>query len=79
MTDTVAAGGKVLVPVFAVGRVQELMLILQEHWRQAGLTVRPGAGLGCLSGCVLHAACCVLRAACECCMKACLLTAGVKG
>ncbi|KCZ77102.1 hypothetical protein H311_01891 [Anncaliia algerae PRA109] len=27
-------GGRVLLPVFALGRAQELLLILEEHWRQ---------------------------------------------
>jgi cleavage and polyadenylation specificity factor subunit 3 len=29
---TVTSGGKVLVPVFAVGRAQELLILLDEHW-----------------------------------------------
>ena len=31
--DTVAGGGRVLLPTFALGRAQELLLILDEHWR----------------------------------------------
>ena len=27
-------GGKCLIPMFALGRAQELMLILEEHWAQ---------------------------------------------
>lgn len=32
--STVAKGGRVLMPVFALGRAQELMLILEEYWSQ---------------------------------------------
>ena len=32
--DTVKKGGRVLLPVFALGRAQELMLILDEYWAQ---------------------------------------------
>ncbi|KAL8439434.1 hypothetical protein Efla_004598 [Eimeria flavescens] len=32
VTETVGRGGKVLLPVFALGRAQELLLILDEHW-----------------------------------------------
>lgn len=31
--DIVARGGRCLVPVFAIGRAQELLLILEEYWR----------------------------------------------
>jgi len=31
--DTVAGGGRVLLPAFALGRAQELLLILDEHWK----------------------------------------------
>lgn len=31
--DTVVGGGRVLLPTFALGRAQELLLILDEHWR----------------------------------------------
>lgn len=31
--DTVMGGGRVLLPSFALGRAQELLLILDEHWR----------------------------------------------
>jgi cleavage and polyadenylation specificity factor subunit 3 len=31
--DTVIGGGRVLLPTFALGRAQELLLILDEHWR----------------------------------------------
>jgi len=30
--DTIARGGRCLIPVFALGRAQELMLILDEYW-----------------------------------------------
>lgn len=32
--DTVTRGGKCLIPVFALGRAQELLLILDEYWAQ---------------------------------------------
>ena len=35
-----ARGGKVLVPVFALGRAQELMCLLDDAWARLGLTVR---------------------------------------
>jgi integrator complex subunit 11 len=35
----VSSGGKVLIPVFAIGRAQELFLILDTHWERMGLTV----------------------------------------
>lgn len=33
----VTAGGKVLIPVFAVGRAQEVCLLLNTYWEQTGL------------------------------------------
>lgn len=33
--QTVRSGGKVLIPVFAMGRVQELCLLLDEYWDQS--------------------------------------------
>jgi hypothetical protein len=36
----VEAGGKVLVPVFAVGRAQELLMLLSEHWDSHGMRAR---------------------------------------
>ncbi|XP_026189826.1 endoribonuclease YSH1 [Cyclospora cayetanensis] len=33
ISDAVSRGGKVLLPVFALGRAQELLLILDDHWR----------------------------------------------
>jgi cleavage and polyadenylation specificity factor subunit 3 len=33
VTNIVKNGGRCLMPVFALGRVQELLLILEEHWR----------------------------------------------
>lgn len=30
-------GGKVLVPVFALGRVQELCILVEQHWERMGL------------------------------------------
>jgi cleavage and polyadenylation specificity factor subunit 3 len=32
--DTVSRGGRCLIPVFALGRAQELLLILDEYWSQ---------------------------------------------
>lgn len=32
--DTVAAGGRVLLPVVALGRAQELLLMLEEYWER---------------------------------------------
>ena len=31
--DIVSRGGKCLIPVFALGRAQELLLILDEYWQ----------------------------------------------
>lgn len=33
VTEVVSRGGRCLVPVFALGRAQELLLILEEHWQ----------------------------------------------
>jgi integrator complex subunit 11 len=35
----VAAGGKVLIPVFALGRAQELCILLDEYWERTNLKV----------------------------------------
>jgi integrator complex subunit 11 len=35
----VATGGKVLIPVFALGRVQELCILVEAYWERMGLTV----------------------------------------
>lgn len=32
-------GGKVLIPIFALGRAQELCILLDTHWRRTGSTV----------------------------------------
>eukprot|EP00882_Tetradesmus_deserticola_P022256 GHRQ01024150.1.p1 GENE.GHRQ01024150.1~~GHRQ01024150.1.p1 ORF type:complete len:305 (+),score=133.68 GHRQ01024150.1:17-931(+) len=37
--QAVASGGKVLIPVFAVGRAQELLLLLDEFWERTQLQV----------------------------------------
>ncbi len=34
VTDIVLRGGKCLMPVFALGKAQELLLILNEHWNR---------------------------------------------
>lgn len=39
--EAVARGGKVLVPVFALGRAQELCLLLDAYWTRAGLGAVP--------------------------------------
>jgi Cft2 family RNA processing exonuclease len=31
--------GKVLIPVYAVGRLQELLLVVEEYWQRHGLKV----------------------------------------
>jgi integrator complex subunit 11 len=41
--STVLAGGKVLVPVNAVGSAQELSLLIDGFWERMGLTVRTPA------------------------------------
>jgi Cft2 family RNA processing exonuclease len=43
--QTVTSGGKVLVPVFAVGRAQELLMLLDEHWQRTELQVMPSTAL----------------------------------
>jgi len=35
--QAVAAGGKVLIPVFALGRVQELCILIETYWERMGL------------------------------------------
>jgi integrator complex subunit 11 len=35
----IAVGGKVLIPVFALGRVQELCVLVEDYWQRMGLTV----------------------------------------
>jgi Cft2 family RNA processing exonuclease len=37
--QAVTSGGKVLIPVFAVGRAQELLLLLDEFWERTQLQV----------------------------------------
>lgn len=32
--DTVARGGKVLIPVFALGRAQELLILIESYWER---------------------------------------------
>lgn len=41
INSTTNRGGKVLVPVFAVGRAQELMVALEEHMRKGAITEVP--------------------------------------
>jgi hypothetical protein len=56
----VGHGGKVLVPVFAVGRAQELLAALDELWDRQGLQV---CGRGQLACCVCV---CVCKCVCVC-------------
>jgi integrator complex subunit 11 len=37
--DTVAGGGKVIIPVFALGRAQELCILLESYWERLDLKV----------------------------------------
>jgi integrator complex subunit 11 len=37
--DCILAGGKVLIPVFALGRSQELCLLIESYWDQMHLSV----------------------------------------
>ena len=37
--STVANGGKVLIPVFALGRAQELCILLESYWDRMKLDV----------------------------------------
>jgi len=39
MATVLGRGGKVLIPVFALGRAQELMMLLDDAWARAGLSV----------------------------------------
>ena len=41
INDTINRGGKVLVPVFAVGRAQELMVAIEDFMRQGALVETP--------------------------------------
>ncbi len=36
--DCVEKGGKVLIPVFALGRAQELCILLETYWQRMNLT-----------------------------------------
>ena len=37
--DCVEKGGKVLIPVFALGRAQELCILLESYWERMNLKV----------------------------------------
>jgi integrator complex subunit 11 len=37
--ECVSAGGKVLIPVFALGRAQELCILVEGYWERMGLEV----------------------------------------
>ena len=37
----IAEGGKVLIPVFALGRVQELCILIEGYWERMGLDSVP--------------------------------------
>lgn len=43
--ETVSKGGKVLIPVFALGRAQELCILLDEYWERMNLEVTWNNGL----------------------------------
>lgn len=38
MHETLNNGGKILIPVFALGRAQELCVLLENYWKRTGLT-----------------------------------------
>lgn len=46
----VASGGKVLVPTFALGRVQELCILIDAYWTRAGLSDIPVYFTGGMAG-----------------------------
>jgi integrator complex subunit 11 len=37
--ETVENGGKVLIPVFALGRAQELCILIESYWERMNLNV----------------------------------------
>lgn len=39
ISETVERGGKVLIPVFALGRAQELSVLLESYWKRTDSTV----------------------------------------
>jgi integrator complex subunit 11 len=39
ITETVERGGKVLIPVFALGRAQELSVLLESYWKRTDSSV----------------------------------------
>ena len=39
MHETITAGGKVLIPVAALGRAQELLILLESYWERMSLQV----------------------------------------
>ncbi|KAG5860300.1 putative RNA-processing beta-lactamase-fold exonuclease [Encephalitozoon hellem] len=39
ISDCIARGGRVLIPIFALGRAQELCLLLDGYWERTGLEV----------------------------------------
>jgi len=47
ITSTVEKGGKVLIPVFALGRAQELSVLLETYWKRtdSNIPVYFSAGL----------------------------------
>ena len=51
LVETVGGGGKVLIPTFAMGRAQELLLLVRDAWARKGLQVRPPLGV-CVCVCV---------------------------
>ena len=82
--DIVARGGRCLIPVFALGRAQELLLILDEYWAShpelhdipiyyaSSLAKKCMAGVCCVCVCV-----CVCVRACVCCVCVCVCVSAV--
>ena len=82
--DIVARGGRCLIPVFALGRAQELLLILDEYWASHPelhdiphlLRLLPGQEMhgrcvrACVCVCVCVSAC--MRACTAVCVRACV-------
>ena len=46
MHECVERGGKVLIPVFALGRAQELCILLESYWERTNLKVPVYFSLG---------------------------------
>ena len=80
--DIVARGGRCLIPVFALGRAQELLLILDEYWASHpelhDIPIYYASSLAkkCMAGvcavCVCVCACVCVRACVRACVHACV-------